>query len=305
MHVQGATEMILAVGIGNLIFSIFSGQPLVILGATGPTIIFEQIIFNFCSTYGVPFLNFRFWIGMWTTIFMIILVVFNTSAIMKLFTRFTEEIFTAVVAFVFIYEAFARLWTIHLEHPYNQWFVYPTRARVCDCFEFSSTKSLKKLDFTNATNLGSYWEDPKRNCSAALLRDYVGDHCGGRSIFQNHDVFLMSVILFFGTFLLCLYIKRFKYSRYFRTFVRNIKLKMIRSPSLIIIVSIYIQIRRLVSDFAVFISVVVWVVVDVLAQVNTPKLVVNNVFSEGVFTDANRTSLFVNPLGKKQTFSCT
>ena len=59
--------MILAIGIGNLIFSIFSGQPLVILGATGPTIIFEQIIFNFCSTYDIPFLNFRFWIGMWTT----------------------------------------------------------------------------------------------------------------------------------------------------------------------------------------------------------------------------------------------
>lgn len=51
------------------------------------------------------------------------------------------------------------------------------------------------------------------------------------------------------------------------------------------------------SDFAVFISVVVWVVVDVLAQVNTPKLAVNNVFEEGLFTQANRTSIFINPLG--------
>ena len=46
-----------------------------------------------------------------------------------------------------------------------------------------------------------------------------------------------------------------------------------------------------------FISVVVWVVVDVLAQVNTPKLAVNNVFEEGLFTQANRTSIFINPLG--------
>ena len=52
------------------------------------------------------------------------------------------------------------------------------------------------------------------------------------------------------------------------------------------------------SDFAVFISVVVWVVIDVLAQVNTPKLVVNNVFNEGLFTQPNRTSLFIDPLGK-------
>ena len=55
----------------------------------------------------------------------------------------------------------------------------------------------------------------------------------------------------------------------------------------------------MVSDFAVFISVVVWVIVDILAQVNTPKLVVNNVFTEGLFTQPNRTSLFIHPLGKK------
>lgn len=213
--------MILAVGIGNLIFSIFSGQPLVILGATGPTLIFEQIIFSFCSSNDIPFLNFRFWIGMWTTLFMIGLVAFNTSAVMKLFTRFTEEIFTAVVGFIFIYEAFARLWTIHREHPYNEWFVYPTMPRVCDCFQFPSVDSLEALDFTNATNLGSYWADPERNCSTGLLRHYVGEQCQGKSLVDNHDVFLMSVILFFGTFLLCYYIKSFNHSRFFRTFVSS------------------------------------------------------------------------------------
>ena len=211
--------MILAVGIGNLIFSIFSGQPLVILGATGPTIIFEQIIFLFCSSNDIPFLNFRFWIGMWTTLFMIGLVAFNTSAVMKLFTRFTEEIFTAVVGFIFIYEAFARLWAIHKEHPYNEWFVYPTMPRVCDCYQFSSVDSLEALDFTNATNLGSYWASPERNCSTGLLRHYVGEQCQGKSLVDNHDVFLMSVILFFGTFLLCYYIKSFNHSCFFRTFV--------------------------------------------------------------------------------------
>ena len=222
--------MILAVGIGNLIFSIFSGQPLVILGPTGPTIIFEQIVFMFCQSYGVPFLNFRFWIGLWTALMMISLVAFNTSAVMKLFTRFTEEIFTAVVGFIFIYEAIARLWTIHTEHPYNQWLIYPTKARVCDCIEFSDSASFTVRDFTNSTNLGSYWLNPLRNCSSALLRRYHGDQCTDSSIFQNHDVFLMSVILFFGTFLLCYYIKRFKHSRFFRTFVSKLNKLQGRLP---------------------------------------------------------------------------
>ncbi len=57
-----------------------------------------------------------------------------------------------------------------------------------------------------------------------------------------------------------------------------------------------LQIRHIFSDFAVFISVVVWVVVDVLARVDTPKLSVPNVFEHGVYTNRNR-SFLINPLG--------
>ncbi len=53
----------------------------------------------------------------------------------------------------------------------------------------------------------------------------------------------------------------------------------------------------ILSDFAVFIAVVVWVVVDVLAKVDTPKLEVPNVFENGVYTQRNR-SFFIDPLGK-------
>ena len=206
--------MILAVGIGNFVFSIFSGQPLVILGATGPTIIFEQILFNFCDSMDIPFLNFRFWIGMWTALFMIILVAFNTSAVMRLFTRFTEEIFTALVSFVFIYEAFAKLWQIHVRNPYNQWILYKTKSRSCDCYQFLTLDTYEDKNMTNATLVESYWQYP--NCSKALLRRYVGDECPSMNF---HDVFLMSVILFFGTFLICIYLKKFRRTKFLRGFV--------------------------------------------------------------------------------------
>ena len=58
------------------------------------------------------------------------------------------------------------------------------------------------------------------------------------------------------------------------------------------------QIRRIVSDFAVFIAVMVWVLVDVLAQVDTPKPSIPNVFQKGVFTNENRTYVFIQPLGQ-------
>ena len=57
------------------------------------------------------------------------------------------------------------------------------------------------------------------------------------------------------------------------------------------------QIRRVVSDFGVFIAVCVWVGIDVLADVDTPKLEVPNVFTENFYTSPNRTYLFIAPLG--------
>ena len=35
----------------------------------------------------------------------------------------------------------------------------------------------------------------------------------------SHDVFLMSVILFFGTFLLCVYFKKIRKSKFFKSYV--------------------------------------------------------------------------------------
>ena len=60
------------------------------------------------------------------------------------------------------------------------------------------------------------------------------------------------------------------------------------------------QVRRVISDFAVFIAVIVWVVVDILAKVDTPKLDVPNVFDEGLFALPNRTFI-INPVGMSST----
>lgn len=216
---QGATETILAVGLGNLFYSIFSGQPLVVLGPTGPTLIFEQLMAAFCRMQGIPFLEFRFWIGLWTALFIFALVGFNSSAITRLFTRFTEEIFTVLIGLVFIYEALSALWKIHVRKPYNRWIVYPTKERRCDCFLFPDAESRETMNLTNATRLRSFWDEGVglHNCSGAL-HGYVGQYCPS-SLVEHPDVFLMSVILFFGTFLFCIYFKKIRNSRFLRSYV--------------------------------------------------------------------------------------
>nr|NVI75922.1 Na[+]-driven anion exchanger 1 [Cucujiformia] len=71
-------------GIG---YGLFSGQPLTILGSTGPVLVFETIVYDFCTTMNWDYLSFRFWIGTWITVILIILVAIDASALVCYITR--------------------------------------------------------------------------------------------------------------------------------------------------------------------------------------------------------------------------
>ncbi|KAG8247288.1 Sodium bicarbonate cotransporter 3 [Homalodisca vitripennis] len=58
-------------GIG---YGFFSGQPLTILGSTGPVLVFETIVYDFCGSAGWDYLSFRLWIGLWVAFGLFILV---------------------------------------------------------------------------------------------------------------------------------------------------------------------------------------------------------------------------------------
>jgi len=46
---QGTIEMLLAGAICGFSYAVFSGQPLTIIGATGPLLVFESIVFQICE----------------------------------------------------------------------------------------------------------------------------------------------------------------------------------------------------------------------------------------------------------------
>lgn len=101
----GTLEMIIATAIGGVLFALTSGQPLTILGGTGPIVIFTGLLFQACTTLELPFLATYAWVGIWSGVFLFILAVTDASAWMKYFTRFTDEIFAALIAVIFIVEA--------------------------------------------------------------------------------------------------------------------------------------------------------------------------------------------------------
>ncbi len=105
----GAVEMIVASALCGVLFAIFSGQPLIILGGTGPLLVFTVILYQLCNDMEIPFLAVRAWVGLWTAGFLVVLAVTDASCLMRYFTRFTDEIFSALISIIFIYEAVAWL----------------------------------------------------------------------------------------------------------------------------------------------------------------------------------------------------
>ena len=105
----GAVEMILGTCLCGVAYAVFSGQPLIILGGTGPMLIFTGLLYEYCQSEGIPFLPVYAWVGFWTGLILLILAATDASCLMRFFTRFTDEIFAALISVIFIYEAVDKL----------------------------------------------------------------------------------------------------------------------------------------------------------------------------------------------------
>ena len=111
----GVVEMLLSSGISGVAYAIFSGQPLCIMGATGPELAYTVVFYKMCVGLDLEFLPARVWEGLWTALFTTLLAVFDMSALMKSVTRFTEEIFSALISTIFIVEALINVVSLFFE----------------------------------------------------------------------------------------------------------------------------------------------------------------------------------------------
>ena len=110
----GAVEMIVGSALCGVVYSLFAGQPLIILGGTGPLLVCTWLLYVLCGQIGLGeyFLETWAWVGLWTGLVLIVLAATDASCLMKYFTRFTDEIFAALISLIFIYaavEALARI----------------------------------------------------------------------------------------------------------------------------------------------------------------------------------------------------
>ncbi|XP_060104794.1 sodium bicarbonate cotransporter 3 isoform X4 [Heteronotia binoei] len=267
-----AIESLFGASLTGIAYSLFAGQPLTILGSTGPVLVFEKILYKFCKDYKLSYLSLRTSIGLWTSFLCILLVATDASSLVCYITRFTEEAFAALICIIFIYEALEKLFHLGEVYAFN---MHNDLDRLtlysCVCSEppNPSNETLELWMNNNKSADTISWA----NLTVSECKKYQGVFhglaCGHHGPYFP-DVLFWCVILFFTTFFLSSFLKQFKTKRYFPT-----------------------KVRSTISDFAVFLTIVIMVLIDYLVGVPSPKLHVPEKFEP---TRSDRGWL-IDPLG--------
>ncbi|XP_009072142.1 PREDICTED: electrogenic sodium bicarbonate cotransporter 1-like, partial [Acanthisitta chloris] len=250
-NMQGVLESFLGTAFAGFVFCLFSGQPLTILSSTGPVLVFERLLFSFSQDHSLDYLEFRLWIGLWVAFFGVVLVATEASHLVRYFTRFTEEGFCALISLIFIYDSLKKMLSLADAFPINwQYRLDNVTSYSCTC-NLSSPGEPKQLSAGNDTSLPlSLPPVTPVGLSRTQCLDR-GGHLLGTSYQYVPDVTLLSFLLFWGTFLSCTALKHFRSSCYFPAGV-----------------------RKVVSDFAVILAILVSCAIDAALGLETPKLLV-------------------------------
>ncbi|KAK3521822.1 hypothetical protein QTP70_018557, partial [Hemibagrus guttatus] len=259
---QGVMESFLGTALAGTVFCIFGGQPLIILSSTGPILVFEKLLYEFCKTNDIDYMELRLWIGLHSCLQCLVLVASDASYIIKYITRFTEEGFSSLISFIFISDAIKKMVGTFQYYPINTSFKpdFITTYK-CECMApdqgasmvFNSSTLLGPDNFTDYSLYNFTVLDWSQLTKNECLK--FGGALVGKSCKYVPDLALMSFVLFFGTYSMTISLKKFKFSRYFPT-----------------------KLRKLISDFSIFTSIMTFVGLDILMGLETPKLIVPTEF---------------------------
>nr|XP_049593685.1 electrogenic sodium bicarbonate cotransporter 4 isoform X7 [Syngnathus scovelli] len=217
---QGVMESFLGTALAGSVFCLFGGQPLIILSSTGPILIFEKLLYEFCKNNSVDYMELRLWIGIHSCLQCLVLVLSDASYIIQYMTRFTEEGFSSLISFIFISDAIKKMVGAFKYYPINRSFKpdYATSYK-CDCVppdqDLAGDISAPLADDNASLPFNASDLDWTRLSKTECVE--YGGALVGKACKYVPDLALMSFILFFGTYSMTVALKKFKFSRYFPT----------------------------------------------------------------------------------------
>ncbi|EDW40926.1 anion exchange protein 3 isoform X4 [Drosophila sechellia] len=237
----GISETLISCSLVGIVFHCLSCQPLVIIGTTGPLLLFDEALMVFCTQHEFDFLSLRVYVGVWLIIIALTVSAFEGSVYVRLLTRFTQEIFSALITLIYIVETFMKLISIYKENPLLSDYNLPPPTLVAH--EHATNGSLLNATASVTANITQM----VMNISTTAMP------IGPPPLPKNQpNTALFCTILTLATFVVAYYLKLFRNSHFLG---RNA--------------------RRALGDFGVPISIAIFVLVDYLVPaVYTEKLVV-------------------------------
>ncbi|XP_014613872.1 PREDICTED: anion exchange protein 2 isoform X2 [Polistes canadensis] len=268
----GISETLVSGSWTGVIMALFATQPLVIIGTTGPLLLFDESLYKFCKANELEFLTVRVYIGAWMGIIALAIASVEGSVLVRLFTRFTEEIFTGLISLLYIVETFIKLYNYFVRNPLLEEYNFLPDSNQTQPINVTEIKII--YETWNGTEISVAYDD---------MRTLIPKQDDGGVLINQPNTALMCTILCLGTFLGAYYLRIFRNSHYLG-----------RSA------------RRAFGDFGVPISIIVFVLIDYLAKVQTEKLLV----PEGLSPTVAGRNWFVSPGGETRpipvwmTFAC-
>ncbi|XP_036277774.1 anion exchange protein 3 isoform X1 [Pipistrellus kuhlii] len=177
---MGVSELIVSTAVLGILFSLLGAQPLLVVGFSGPLLVFEEAFFKFCQSHDLEYLTGRVWVGLWLVVFVLALVAAEGSFLVRYISPFTQEIFAFLISFIFIYETFYKLYKVFTEHPLLPF--YPPEGAL----------------------------EPRLDLNGSALPTTEGPP-GPRN---QPNTALLSLILMLGTFLIAFFLRKFRNSRF-------------------------------------------------------------------------------------------
>ncbi|XP_058477689.1 solute carrier family 4 member 1b (Diego blood group) [Solea solea] len=116
-NMMGVSELLISTSIQGIIFCFVAAQPILVIGFSGPLLVFEEAFYAFCKSQDIEYIVGRVWVGVWLVIIVVIVVACDGSVLVRFISRFTQEIFSILISLIFIYETFAKLGRTFHSHP--------------------------------------------------------------------------------------------------------------------------------------------------------------------------------------------
>uniref|UniRef100_A0A182JXV8 Anion exchange protein n=1 Tax=Anopheles christyi TaxID=43041 RepID=A0A182JXV8_9DIPT len=244
----GISESLLSDSIVGMVFHLLAGQPLLIIGTTGPLVLFDEALYQFCISNDFNFLTVRVYVGCWILAIALLVSAFEGSVYVRMFTRFTQDIFSALITLLFMFETAIKLVSVYTRHPLLSEYIYKN-------ITMPQLLPIPSLDVSNGTTtIGPLKSNLTMvvNGTMGFAADFnhllIPEDANGPRNQPNTALFC--TILTLGTFSLAYYLKLFRNSHFFGRTA-----------------------RRALGDFGVPISIAIFVLVDyMIPQVYTEKL---------------------------------